>query len=99
MPLHLELSASETVSTPLTPVHAATRKSLHALSLVVAKSKRAVVVTGAGISCSSGIPVGYARILYFVLALIMSATKGLPFKRWSVQFGQVAIPECGHERP
>ncbi|KAI0068170.1 DHS-like NAD/FAD-binding domain-containing protein [Artomyces pyxidatus] len=35
---------------------AATRRTLSSLSLSVAKSKRIVVVTGAGISCSSGIP-------------------------------------------
>jgi NAD-dependent histone deacetylase SIR2 len=34
-----------------------TRRALTDLSLAVAKSKRIVVVTGAGISCSSGIPV------------------------------------------
>lgn len=33
------------------------RKTLSALSLAVAKSKRVVIVTGAGISCSCGIPV------------------------------------------
>lgn len=33
-----------------------TRRALGELSLLVAKSKRVVVVTGAGISCSSGIP-------------------------------------------
>ncbi|CAE6508237.1 unnamed protein product [Rhizoctonia solani] len=32
------------------------RKTLHGLALAVAKAKRIVVVTGAGISCSSGIP-------------------------------------------
>lgn len=32
------------------------RKTLSALSLAVAKSKRVVIVTGAGISCSCGIP-------------------------------------------
>lgn len=36
---------------------AASRRALSQLSLAVAKSKRIVVVTGAGISCSSGIPV------------------------------------------
>ncbi|TFY79450.1 hypothetical protein EWM64_g4564, partial [Hericium alpestre] len=35
---------------------AATRRTLSSLSLAVAKSKRIVVVTGAGISCSCGIP-------------------------------------------
>ena len=66
MPLHLELGALETVSTPLTPAHAASRKSLNALSLVVAKSKRAVVITGAGISCSSGIPVCFYSNPWFL---------------------------------
>ncbi len=33
------------------------RRILTSLSLSVAKSKRIVVVTGAGISCSCGIPV------------------------------------------
>jgi len=35
---------------------APTRRALGELSLQVAKAKRVVVVTGAGISCSSGIP-------------------------------------------
>ena len=38
-----------------------TRRALADLSLSVAKSKKVVLVTGAGISCSSGIPV---RILF-----------------------------------
>jgi hypothetical protein len=36
---------------------ASVRRALLNLSLAVAKSKRIVVVTGAGISCSCGIPV------------------------------------------
>jgi hypothetical protein len=42
---------------------ASTRRALANLSLSVAKCKKIVVVTGAGISCSCGIPVskfGYA---------------------------------------
>ncbi|KAB5588901.1 Sirtuin 5 and-related class III sirtuin [Ceratobasidium theobromae] len=35
---------------------ASSRKTLNGLALAVAKAKRIVVVTGAGISCSSGIP-------------------------------------------
>lgn len=38
---------------------APTRRSLSDLSLSVAKSKKIVVVTGAGISCSCGIPVSF----------------------------------------
>lgn len=34
-----------------------TKKALSAISLTVAKARRVVVVTGAGISCSCGIPV------------------------------------------
>lgn len=34
-----------------------TRRTLSAISLSVAKGKKIVVVTGAGISCSCGIPV------------------------------------------
>lgn len=39
-----------------------TRRALDELSLAVAKCKKIVVVTGAGISCSSGIPVSVARV-------------------------------------
>lgn len=42
---------------------AATRRSLSDLSLSVAKSKKIVVVTGAGISCSCGIPVSFFVLL------------------------------------
>jgi len=35
-----------------------TRRTLLDISLSVVKSKKIVVVTGAGISCSCGIPVG-----------------------------------------
>jgi NAD-dependent histone deacetylase SIR2 len=48
-----------TVSLHLDALHSdpSTRRSLADLSLAVAKSKKIVVVTGAGISCSCGIPV------------------------------------------
>ncbi|KAF8598536.1 DHS-like NAD/FAD-binding domain-containing protein [Ceratobasidium sp. AG-I] len=39
-----------------TAAEASSRKTLSALALAVAKARRIVVVTGAGISCSSGIP-------------------------------------------
>ncbi|KAG8744349.1 hypothetical protein FRC10_010329 [Ceratobasidium sp. 414] len=39
-----------------TAAESSSRKTLTALALAVAKAKRIVVVTGAGISCSSGIP-------------------------------------------
>jgi len=45
--LNLETASSDSTS----------RRALSQLSLAVAKSRRIVVVTGAGISCSSGIPV------------------------------------------
>ncbi|KZT57871.1 DHS-like NAD/FAD-binding domain-containing protein [Calocera cornea HHB12733] len=38
------------------PEDAPARRSLSALSLAVARARRVIVVTGAGISCSSGIP-------------------------------------------
>lgn len=37
------------------------RRALLDVSTAVAKSKRAVVISGAGISCSSGIPVSRRR--------------------------------------
>ena len=39
-----------------------TRRTLSAISLSVAKGKKIVVVTGAGISCSCGIPVSVQNI-------------------------------------
>ncbi|KAJ1305455.1 hypothetical protein OPQ81_000465 [Rhizoctonia solani] len=39
-----------------TTAESSSRKTLHGIALAVAKAKRIVVVTGAGISCSSGIP-------------------------------------------
>ncbi|EIN14004.1 DHS-like NAD/FAD-binding domain-containing protein [Punctularia strigosozonata HHB-11173 SS5] len=48
MPVKLDLAAAARDPT--------TRHTLRNISLAVAKSKRIVVVTGAGISCSSGIP-------------------------------------------
>ncbi|KAF8307961.1 DHS-like NAD/FAD-binding domain-containing protein [Clavulina sp. PMI_390] len=56
MVIHLALSAIHAGHASSTPATSSTRKDLTALSLAVAKSKRVVVVTGAGISCSSGIP-------------------------------------------
>jgi NAD-dependent histone deacetylase SIR2 len=39
------------------PAYFAARRGLADVSVRIAKSKRVVVVSGAGISCSSGIPV------------------------------------------
>lgn len=49
---------------------AATRRSLSDLSLSVAKSKKIVVVTGAGISCSCGIPVSFLPLQSVIMPLI-----------------------------
>ncbi|KAG8721835.1 hypothetical protein FRC09_007314 [Ceratobasidium sp. 395] len=43
-------------STKPTAAESSSRKTLNSIALAVAKAKRIVVVTGAGISCSSGIP-------------------------------------------
>ncbi|EJU00021.1 DHS-like NAD/FAD-binding domain-containing protein [Dacryopinax primogenitus] len=53
MTVTLDLS---TLSASTSPEDAPSRRILAAISLAVAKSKRIVVVTGAGISCSCGIP-------------------------------------------
>lgn len=42
-----------------------TRRALNALSMTVAKSKKIVVITGAGISCSCGIPVRLLSSFFF----------------------------------
>ena len=57
MPTTLDFTHLDTKNDP-SPEVASTRRTLRDLSLSVAKSKRMVVVTGAGISCSCGIPVG-----------------------------------------
>lgn len=53
-----------------------TRRALAALSTSVAKSRRIVVVTGAGISCSSGIPVRYNSLIF----LFPSLTRAKDFR-------------------
>jgi NAD+-dependent protein deacetylase SIR2 len=45
------------LSESTSPDDAPLRRTLTNISLLVAKSKKAVVVTGAGISCSCGVPV------------------------------------------
>ncbi|KAF8477889.1 DHS-like NAD/FAD-binding domain-containing protein [Gautieria morchelliformis] len=45
-----------TLDSSITYTDSSTRRSLTSLSTAIAKSKRIVVVTGAGISCSCGIP-------------------------------------------
>lgn len=62
MPVHLNLDSYQAESS--------TRRALANLSLSVAKCKKIVVVTGAGISCSCGIPVRLQKTrisVYFVL--------------------------------
>jgi hypothetical protein len=51
-----------TVTLDITSLDLSTRRSLTELSLSVVKSKRIVIVTGAGISCSCGIPVRSSRL-------------------------------------
>jgi hypothetical protein len=58
MTIELDLKALNH-SPASTPAEASVRKSLFALSSTIAHSKRIIVVTGAGISCSSGIPVSF----------------------------------------
>jgi NAD-dependent histone deacetylase SIR2 len=55
MTVTLDLAASSS------DVH--TRRALYDLSAAVVKKKKIVVVTGAGISCSCGIPVCVAYML------------------------------------
>jgi hypothetical protein len=55
-----------------------TRRSLSDLSLSVAKSKKIVVVTGAGISCSCGIPVSSLSPVFSISAY---CCVGLPLLR------------------
>jgi NAD-dependent SIR2 family protein deacetylase len=47
------------------------RRTLHSLSLSVAKSKRIVVVTGAGISCSCGIPVRWQSHAFASIGIVI----------------------------
>jgi NAD-dependent histone deacetylase SIR2 len=57
------------------------RRTISDLSLSVAKCKRIVVVTGAGISCSCGIPVSfYSESLFLVLI----CSPGLPLVKWPI---------------
>lgn len=63
----------------------AARRMLASLSLSVAKSKRIVVVTGAGISCSCGIPVRRQfMLLHSIILGCLLAHAGLPFFRWAL---------------
>lgn len=54
-----------------------TRAALYDLSRAVVKSKKVVVVTGAGISCSSGIPVGFPKSALSPQLTIIARTFGL----------------------
>lgn len=65
------------------------------LSAYIAKSKRALIVTGAGISCSSGIPVSENEILHHLFFLLNALTykhKGLSIGRWSLQLSKEKTP-------
>lgn len=73
-----------------------TRRSLADLSLSVAKSKKIVVVTGAGISCSCGIPV---RTLFFHSLILPTVPLGFPLIRRSLCLGKATIPGCCPQRP
>lgn len=70
--------------------------ALRDIALSVIKAKRTVIVTGAGISCSSGIPV--SRLYGSVGACVSMLKKqvifaiqltGLPLPRWSLQPNQI----------
>jgi hypothetical protein len=69
-----------------------TRRALNELSAAVVKKKKIIVVTGAGISCSCGIPVcsNFVELEQWLYAYIYSA--GLQVLRWTLQHGQGTIP-------
>lgn len=69
-----------------------TRRTLSAISLSVAKGKRIVVVTGAGISCSCGIPVSITYsiweekvILTYFNRIFVRPTAYMPLSRSDTQ--------------
>ena len=96
MPVHLDLNCVGGLKAPNKTSNVATRKTLNALSLAIAKSRRVVVVTGAGISCSSGIPVRPHRVGFN--ALFFKNILGFSFERWPLRVGQVAVSERRVER-
>lgn len=71
---------------------AKTKRALGTLSMAVAKSTRIVVVTGAGISCSSGIPVSTTSPLSYVVVNLIQTHAGFPFHRWIILTCQGQIP-------
>lgn len=74
MTVTLELDAAATDS------HV--RRTLSEISLAIAKSKKIVVVTGAGISCSCGIPVRF--FFRYVEATDNAYTLGFSLLRWTL---------------
>lgn len=74
-----------------------TRRTLSEISLAVAKSKKIVVVTGAGISCSCGIPV----CLWFwnMIRVDINRVSGFSLFRWALRSSKRALPRRRNERP
>ena len=96
---HASSCAAMTVSLSLDKLHAepSTRRALTNLSLSVAKCKKIVVVTGAGISCSCGIPVRSEKNAFSEFWLTHSA--GFPVFRWPICARQAATPGRGPQGP
>jgi hypothetical protein len=84
------------VSLDLNATDLASKRGLENISQAVYKSRRILVVTGAGISCSCGIPVRSLCTFIHIPADVRPSASplGFPLIRWSIQSRQEAISEC-----
>jgi len=77
---------------PTTQVKAGSGLQLQEVADIVGKSKKVVVVTGAGISTNCGIPVSWAQTPPFSLVWIFVDTAaGLSLRKWPVFLDTSAV--------